>query len=88
MAVSEAETFETIGLAVSWAYLGLMFANGSLNTIFYELDYSALMDAIEGPQLISFLGGVDVRLPPSLNLLLSEIKAAASVEPQALLNTE
>ena len=29
--------------------LGLYFINGSINTLFDELDYSALMDAIEGP---------------------------------------
>mmetsp|Transcript_1639 Transcript_1639/g.2403 ORF Transcript_1639/g.2403 Transcript_1639/m.2403 type:complete len:82 (+) Transcript_1639:89-334(+) len=66
--------------------LGLFFMNGSLNTLFIELDYSALMDAVEGPQLMSFLAAFDVKIPASLDSLMAMIKDAASVEPQKLLN--
>jgi len=86
--VPEAETYEFAGNVVSWVFLGLLFANGGLNTVFEELDYSALMDAIEGPQLIAFIGCLAVKLPANLNLMLSSIKYATSVEPGALINTD
>ena len=86
--VDEAETYEMAGGVIAWVYLGLMFANGGLSTIFEELDYSALMDAIEGPQLISFLVAFDVKLPANLNLLIAYIKSAASIEPQSLINSD
>ena len=49
MSVDTAETYEKIGKVVSWVFLALLGANGGLNTMFESLDYSALMDAIEGP---------------------------------------
>ena len=66
---------------VSWVYLAIMFANGGLNTVFDELDFSALMDAIEGAQLNSFVAALDVKLPANVNLMLSYIKSAAAIEP-------
>ena len=66
---------------ISWVYLALMFANGGFNSMFDELDYSTLIDAIEGPQLNSFIAALDVKLPANVNLILSYIKSAAAIEP-------
>jgi len=49
MDVETGEKYETAGKIVSWSMLALMAANGGLNTMWDELDYSALMDAVEGP---------------------------------------
>ena len=49
MELETAETYETVGSVATWIYLALMGANGLTNTMYESLDYSALMDAIEGP---------------------------------------
>ena len=49
MDVETGDKYETAGSVVSGIMLALMFANGGLNTMWDELDYSALMDAVEGP---------------------------------------
>ena len=66
----------------------MLAVNGLLNTPVTDLDFSALMDAIEGPQLNTFLPGMDFKMPPNANLMLSEMKSAASIEPSGLLNTD
>ena len=58
-----------------------MGLNGGLNSVFDELDYSALMDAIEGPQLLSYMPAMDFKMPPNVNQFLAMINDAASVEP-------
>ena len=68
--------------------MGLLAVNGLLNTPVTDLDFTALMDAIEGPQLNTFLPGMDFKMPPNANLVLSEMKSAASIEPSGLLNTD
>ena len=81
MPVETAETYETFGSLISWIFLALIGTNGSLNTMFESLDYQALMDAIEGPQLLAFIPAMDVKLPPNVNYFLSLIKEAVTVEP-------
>lgn len=81
MAVETAETYETIGFVTSWVFLALMGLNGTLNTMYESLDYSALMDAIEGPQLNAFIPAMDVKLPPNINEFLASLKEAATIEP-------
>ena len=81
MELETAETYETVGSVVSWIYLLLLGANGLLNTSFESLDFQALMDAIEGPQLIAFIPAMDVKLPPNVNYFLASIKEVAAVEP-------
>ena len=49
--------------------MGLMLVNGGLNSSVSDLDYTALMDAIEGPQMNSFVPGMDVTMPPDANLM-------------------
>ena len=44
-----AENIELMGTVASWSMLALLGVNGFTNTLFDELDYSALLDSIEGP---------------------------------------
>ena len=81
MELETAETYETVGSVVSWIYLLLLGANGLMNTSFESLDFQALMDAIEGPQLIAFIPAMNVKLPPNVNYYLASIKEVAAVEP-------
>lgn len=81
MDVETGEKYETAGSVVSWIMLALMFVNGGLNTMWDELDYSALMDAVEGPQLISFVAAMDVTLPPDVNSFFASIRGVGAVEP-------
>ena len=62
--------------------------NGGLNTMFDELDYSALMDAVEGPQLLSYMPAMDFKMPPEINQYLSMINDAASIEPSDKFNND
>lgn len=50
-----------------------MLINGGTNTMFDELDYSTLSDAVDGPQLMSFLPGIDVKTPPIFNQFVREV---------------
>lgn len=88
MSVDTAETYEKIGKVVSWVFLALLGANGGLNTMFESLDYSALMDAIEGPQLAAFIPAMNVKLPPNVNYFLSTMKDATAVEPSEKLKPD
>ena len=81
MALETAETYEKICSTFEWIYIILMGVNGIMNTAFESLDYSALMDAIEGPQIISFIPAFDIQLPPNVNYVLASIKEVATVEP-------
>ena len=81
MTLETAETYETVGSVVSWIFLALMASNGGLNTVFESLDYTALLDAIEGPQLCAFIPAMDIKLPPNVNYFLASIKDAVAVEP-------
>ena len=47
-----------------------------------------MIDAIEGPQILSYLAGMDVKMPPDVNIFLATIKNAASVEPSYLFRSE
>ena len=82
------ETYESACKVASFIFLGLLFLNGSVNTIFEELDYMTLMDAIEGPQLYSFIPAMDFKMPPEANFFFAQIKSAASIEPSGLLNSD
>ena len=66
----------------------MYFINGSLNSFIAELDYQALIDAIEGPQVLSYLNGFDVKMPPDVSIFLATIRNAASVEPSSLIRDE
>ena len=81
-----AEILESIGQYSSYIFLGLMLVNGGLNSSVSDLDYTALMDAIEGPQMNSFVPGMDVTMPPDANLMCAQIKDAASLEPSDVLS--
>ena len=41
--------YETAGKWISGIFLALMAINGGMNSVFEELDFSVLFDAIEGP---------------------------------------
>ena len=43
-----AESIELIGTVTSWVMLTILAINGITNTLFDELDYSSLLDGIEG----------------------------------------
>ena len=60
----------------------LLGVNGGLNTVFSELDYVALQDAIDGSQLMSFLPAMDVKMPPNANLLLSILSQLTMMDPK------
>ena len=55
----------------SYIFLFLLLINGSVNTVFEELDYMTLMDAIEGPQLYSFLPAMDFKMPAAPNFFFA-----------------
>ena len=88
MSLETAETYESIGSAISWVYLALMACNGGMNTMYESLDYMTLMDAIDGPQLAVFIAAMDVKLPPNVNYFLSSIKEAVAIEPSDKLKPE
>ena len=71
MDLETAETYETVGNVVSYTFLIMLGVNGVLNTCFESLDYQALMDAIEGLQLIAFIPAMNVKLPPNVNYFLA-----------------
>ena len=81
MELETAETYEYIGSVVSMTFMIMLGVNGVLNTSFESLDYQALMDAIEGLQLIAFIPAMNVKLPPNVNYFLASIKEAVAVEP-------
>ena len=81
MELETAETYETVGSVVSWTFLIMLGVNGVLNASFESLDFQALMDAIEGLQLLAFIPAMNVKLPPNINYFLASIKEAASAEP-------
>ena len=81
MDLETSETYETVGSVVSYAFLIALGVNGVLNSCFESLDYQALMDAIEGLQLIGFIPAMNFKLPPNVNYFLASIKEAAAVEP-------
>jgi hypothetical protein len=69
--VETAETYETIGTVARVAFIGMMAVNGGLNSVFSELDFTALFDAVEGAQLNSFLPAMDFKMPPNINYFLA-----------------
>ena len=71
LAVETAETYENIGTFAKVVFLGMMGINGGLNSVFSELDFSALFDAIEGAQMNSFLPAMDFKMPPNINYFLA-----------------
>ena len=81
MELETAETYETVGSVVSWTFLIMLGVNGVVNASFESLDFQALMDAIEGLQLLAFIPAMNVKLPPNINYFLASIKEAASAEP-------
>ena len=81
MDLETAEYYESAGSYVSTTFLVVIGVNGFLNTCFESLDFQALMDAIEGLQLIAFIPAMNVKLPPNVNYFLASIKEAAVVEP-------
>ena len=81
MELETAETYEYVASVVSMTFMIMFGVNGILNTAFESLDYQALMDAVEGLQLIAFIPAMNVKLPPNVNYFLAAIKEAAVVEP-------
>lgn len=71
-----------VGSIATPVFMILLLANGSLNSVFEELDLSAVFDAVEGAQMNAFLPALDFKMPPNINYFFSEVMAAVSVNPE------
>ncbi len=49
MDIETGEFYERAGSIGSWIYLGFIGFNGLVNSLWDELDFTALFDAVEGP---------------------------------------
>ena len=49
MDIETGEFYERAGTLGSWIYLGFIGVNGFINSLWDELDFTALFDAVEGP---------------------------------------
>ena len=70
---------------MSWIFLALLGTNGITNSLWEGNDFSALMDSIDGTQMMAFIPAMNVKIPAGANILLSTIWEAATIEPHMIL---
>ena len=79
--------WESIGKVMAWMLLVLMGTNGISNSLWEGNDFSALMDSIDGIQMITFIPAMNVKIPAGTNILLDTIWEAATMEPGSILGS-
>ena len=65
--------------------MALLGANGITNSLWEGNDFSALMDSIDGTQMLAFVPAMNVKMPPSAGIFLSIVWEAATIEPGTIL---
>jgi hypothetical protein len=73
---------EKIGTYGAWIYMAFCAVNGIINMQWDELDFTTLFEAIEGPQAIAFVGAMNVSLPANVQIFLSSMRSASSVDTE------
>ncbi len=86
--IETGEFYERAGSIGSWIYLGFIGVNGLINSLWDELDYTALFDAVEGPQAIAFIGGMGVALPANVQTFLNSLRGASSFDTEEMINED